>query len=305
MNINRIELEITNICNSKCLYCCRNDADTLNTKNYTVKDIKNIIPKKIIKNVKTVDICGRIGEPTLNPNIQNIIEYIVGINNNILIDVSTNGCTNTKMWWYQFGKCLKDNNITHQVIFSIDGLKDTYSIYRKGLDYNTTINNLKMFIKGGGNAIWQFIIFDHNKNDISRAKKLSMQLKCIEFECVHNDHHYTLPNKYSFFKKIITDSDKLKLYFYDHICSHHSYFLLTIDGYIIPCCYYGVVNRETFQNVKNDTLINILNSKQYYNNAMDLIKNDKCPDNCVYNEYIQKHGCNIKKVLNNYKTDVL
>jgi hypothetical protein len=48
------------------------------------------------------------------------------------------------------------------------------------------LKNAKIFIANGGNADWQFIVFDHNHHQINKCKKLSKQLGFSSFSTVDN-----------------------------------------------------------------------------------------------------------------------
>ena len=57
------------------------------------------------------------------------------------------------------------------IIFGIDGLEDTNHIYRKNVKWKKLEENIKIYIKYGGTASWQFIVFEHNKHQENIAKQ--------------------------------------------------------------------------------------------------------------------------------------
>lgn len=81
-------------------------------------------------------------------------------------------------WWKRLAKSIKNG----YVIFGIDGIGKTNSIYRIGTEYDKVIENAKAFIKTGGKAKWDFIAFKHNENEIEQAKILSYQFGFSEFQ---------------------------------------------------------------------------------------------------------------------------
>jgi hypothetical protein len=67
------------------------------------------------------------------------------------------------------------------VTFSIDGLEDTNHLYRRNVNWNLLIENVKSFIDAGGTAVWDYLIFKHNEHQIDQAKQYSIDLGFKEF----------------------------------------------------------------------------------------------------------------------------
>ena len=66
--------------------------------------------------------------------------------------------------------------VKHTVIFAIDGLSETHSLYRIGTDYHQILHNAHAFIKAGGSAEWAFIRFKHNAHEVEAAKSVASEL---------------------------------------------------------------------------------------------------------------------------------
>jgi hypothetical protein len=77
------------------------------------------------------------------------------------------------------------------VIFGIDGLEDTHSIYRIGTDFNQILKNAKIFIESGGTAEWVFIKFKHNEHQVEEAKKLADALGFKRFSVKNSSRFLT------------------------------------------------------------------------------------------------------------------
>jgi len=60
--------------------------------------------------------------------------------------------------------------------FGIDGLEDTNAIYRRKTQWKTIMKNASAFIKNGGRAHWDFIVFEHNQHQVEQARELSQQM---------------------------------------------------------------------------------------------------------------------------------
>jgi len=52
-------------------------------------------------------------------------------------------------------------------------LSDTHSLYRQGSDFDVVMKNASTFIKAGGYAIWDYLVFGHNEHQIEEARQLS------------------------------------------------------------------------------------------------------------------------------------
>jgi len=60
-----------------------------------------------------------------------------------------------------------------KIDFGIDGLEDTNHMYRRGVKFDTAINNAHAFIQAGGKAQWNWLVFKHNEHQIDQARMLS------------------------------------------------------------------------------------------------------------------------------------
>jgi sulfatase maturation enzyme AslB (radical SAM superfamily) len=83
-------------------------------------------------------------------------------------------------FWFKMGQLFKDKK-HWDIVFSIDGLEDTNHLYRRGVEWTKLMNNLTAFIKGGGVAIWEYLIFKHNEHQVDQARQLSVDLGFKEF----------------------------------------------------------------------------------------------------------------------------
>ena len=89
---------------------------------------------------------------------------------------------------------------SHKVTFGIDGLADTHFIHRPNTDFNKIISNAESFIKGGGKAVWQFIIFKNNQHQIEEAKELAKNIGFIDFFTLFTPRFAWFKNDYVKYK---------------------------------------------------------------------------------------------------------
>ena len=180
-NLESIHLEITNRCQASCPMCSRNyhggvSNPLIKNQDWTVEDFKKIINLDVLSKIKQIIFCGNFGDPLLNQDFDKMCEYLT--HTNLYLDIHTNGSLRSTTWWKNLPKILTSK---HRVVFALDGLMDTHSIYRIGTDFNKIIENACSFINAGGNAEWCFIVFKHNQHQIDEARELSKKLGFSRF----------------------------------------------------------------------------------------------------------------------------
>ena len=263
--LKQIHLEITNNCQASCPMCSRNihggvENSLIQLESWSLERYKKIINEEVLNQVNFMYFCGNYGDPLLNNSLLNMIKYTVDINPNIHISIHTNGSLRTTSWWETLAGSLPKN---HAVVFAIDGLEDTHSIYRMGTDFNKIITNATAFIKAGGNAEWAYIRFRHNEHQVGEAKRLAATLgfknftlkdssrflldaKFPVYDKDRNVTHYLEPSGYSELKFI----DKNILIKYKEIVKEtiidcHALktkeIYITAQGHIFPCCWLAMI----------------------------------------------------------------
>ena len=179
--INHINAELSNYCNAACPMCARFDAEQnllkeiTNNKHTTLDDIKNKIGNRVIKNLKVFRSCGNIGDGTMNPECEQIYDYVKSVNPTTDLSINTNGGARNTDFYKELAK------IGVRVIFSIDGLEDTNHLYRRNVKWEKMFENVKSFLDAGGVAYWDFLVFKHNQHQVETAEKLSKQLGFVLF----------------------------------------------------------------------------------------------------------------------------
>lgn len=176
-NIKSVHLEVTTKCNANCPMCSRNNFGVVCPKlklvELTLKDCKKIFPVMFIEQITNINICGAYGDPTMAQELLEIIEYFHHINPNLKVEVYTNGGARSISWWERLAQVTGRQG---KVVFGIDGLEDTNYIYRRGIIFSLVLRNATAFIRAGGNAQWDFIVFKHNEHQVEQARKLSVKL---------------------------------------------------------------------------------------------------------------------------------
>lgn len=171
-SIRVVHLEVTSNCQARCPMCPRRiQGGPINPyikiEDITLEKFKSWFDIDFLKQLNKLFMCGNLGDPIIAKDTLEIFEYIRSINENIDLSMHTNGSARDVNWW----ESLAELNVS--VIFGIDGLEDTHSLYRISTDWNKIIENSRAFIAAGGNASWHMLVFKHNEHQVDKCKRLS------------------------------------------------------------------------------------------------------------------------------------
>lgn len=177
-DIRRVSVEITSRCNAACPQCPRTDNPILPAAELKMEDIKKIFPKEFCSQLDLVYMCGNYGDAMTSNTTIPAIEYwhSMGVPH---VGMYTNGSGRNPDWWQALAKAMTGE--FDRVTFSIDGLADTNSIYRKNTNWDRIMQSVNAFIQAGGKAVWHYLIFEHNQHQVESARDLAKQLGFIEF----------------------------------------------------------------------------------------------------------------------------
>lgn len=284
-----IYLEITNRCQASCPMCSRNYCGGLPNPNlilndWSLDDFQKIITPEVLQQIDILSFIGNFGDCIINNNFLNMCKELT--HTNIQLHIHTNGSAKTTDWWIELAKVVPKN---HTVIFAIDGLADTHSIYRIGTDYNKIIQNATAFINAGGSAEWAMIRFQHNEHQVETAKELSKKLGFKNFSLKDSNRFknntqkvvdntgnvlYTLYPSSETQVNSITENSLTEFYNtdIDIECETNKYKQIYIDCHkdLYPCCFTAAIPYDHFE--KEDVLYNgYLRAKQEHNAIIKLI----------------------------------
>jgi len=163
-----IDIELTNYCNLKCLFCFAAQAMTRE---------KGFIDRKIFK--KVIDECAihntpvrfiRWGEPFLHPQIISFVRYVKS--RGLLLHITNNGLAITKKQM----EAMIDLGLD-SIIFSFQGAtKEEYQRMRDNQRYDDLVKNIETLIKLRGEKEKPFIsitstMYQDSKEDIKKFKE--------------------------------------------------------------------------------------------------------------------------------------
>ena len=190
----KIRLEACSLCQLNCPECQTRLHEKQAPKDW-LGYLKYEDFKKFVDNNKFREIeLANKGEIFLNPELDEIIKYanLKGIRLTADTGVNFNDVSETTL----------ENLVKYKfkrISISIDGATpETYSIYRRGGDFNKVINNIKKvnqfkekYASEFPRLTWNFIVFGHNEHEIESAKKKAKELgmKNTRFKNASGLHH--------------------------------------------------------------------------------------------------------------------
>lgn len=163
MLIEEIEVELTSLCNAQCQLCYRNHKTYNNVK--VVRPIQEVIDQlSTYENFKRIKLVGVESEPTVHPDFLVLIKWLK--ENNIHIEICTNGDTRTEEFWQELGELLHEDD---EVYFTICGsTQELHETYRKGTSLEGILKNARAMRRAGKPTDYaQCIRFLYNDKDFN------------------------------------------------------------------------------------------------------------------------------------------
>ena len=183
--LKQLHIELSSHCNAACPNCPRYFNHTplvqpdIDLTSISLLDFKKYFPEEIIKGLTRITFCGTLGDPIMAKDCYDIFQHVYNTNSKCIQRVHTNGGMHNTKFWSRMGELFKHNNM--QLVFSIDGLEHTNHLYRRNVNWNKLIENVKAFIQSGGLAYWEWLVFGHNEDQIEEARAFSKELGFMDF----------------------------------------------------------------------------------------------------------------------------
>ena len=294
-NINGFHIELTNICTLKCAGCARTkfiNQWPQNWKNFNVDadslfkflDIE-LLDKKIV-------LGGNYGDSIYHPELIDIVKKFKS--RGAHISLVTNGSYKTAAWWEELCSKLDEQD---EVCFSIDGVPENFTQYRKNGDWPSIKIGIDVCVKSRARTVWKYIPFSFNQDTIEQARDLSTQLGIDQFEVRLSDRfdsstEYLKPTdqllgtRYQQQEQFRNNALTLGV---EPQCNDQQSHYISADGFYMPCCYIGNhqfyyktqfgKNKKNY-NIKNYSLSQLLKNSaviQFYRSIED---QPVCQFNC-------------------------
>lgn len=235
-----IDVELTSFCNIACPGCLRQEKKKqvefiLNQDIIKFENLKRWITPEEFPGLKLLNFCGSVDEPTLHPDILDIVKHFKPFTD---VNIASNGSTKTKEFWKKLGE------LGSSVFFGLDGIdQESLEKYRIGSNFKKVQENWRAFIEAGGNAIWQFIVFDHNEHLLDDAERISEEEGFKRFRAIfsHRGGSGEVKKEVEEEKEIRCKYGNQKRIFINH------------SGAVLPCCYLNSEALEMLATKKRKT----------------------------------------------------
>ena len=172
-----LHLEPTDVCQAACPLCAREtdlDFDKSSQHHLTIEQIQHHINDAGIKNLNKLFMCGNWGAPAAGKYTLDIYQHFRKINPEIELGMNTNGAIQNAAWWQTLGETFHRQR--DYVVFSIDGLEDTNHVYRVNVQWHRVMENVRSFIKAGGSAHWDMLVYAHNQHQVNACQQLARDM---------------------------------------------------------------------------------------------------------------------------------
>lgn len=266
--VREIEIGLINNCNLACPLCTRQMKIFDDCLKYQGKyeicmnTLLNFLDR--LEDLSIVNLVGSVSEPMIYKDIVLLCKYLK--KRNIAINISTNGSLGKKSTWHSLGSVLDDSD---NIIFAIDGsTQELHSINRINSNLNSVLENQGIIRQYSVQTTLQFILFDHNKTDISNIEKI---YKNYKFTHLDIQHCYSVsPDKYAqppILKPISLINNlysTLKHRSGDISCEarvDHQSIYMNHMGEVMPCCHineYVCSSNNKYLNIYDDSFNSIM-----------------------------------------------
>ena len=286
-DIKSIHLEVTSKCQARCPMCPRRIhggplLDSIDLEEIDLGTFVNWFPRDFIRQLHFLNMCGNLGDPIVAKDTLEIFKYLRETNQGMTLQMHTNGSGRSKEWWQE----LAQQKV--KVVFGIDGLKDTHTLYRVNTDWNKIINNATHFIHAGGDARWDMLVFEHNEDQVETCEQMSKELgfkgfsikhttrfKDGRFDVLDDDYNIThtlFPSKKSRdMIKPAKEAQKEKLPTISCKAKNDNQMYISANGNVSPCCWLDLEWLPQHSYSRLDYMVKIKKYPNLHKNTMQEI----------------------------------
>lgn len=250
-DIKVLHLEPTDVCQAACPLCAREtDKDFRKDRQHhlNMHAILKVFNDSQIAQLEKMFMCGNYGDPAAGKYTLDIYRAFRSIKPDIVLGMNSNGGLQNSFWWHVLGSIM--NQSRDYVVFSIDGLNDTNSIYRKNVNWDKLMTNAEAFIAAGGSAHWDMLVYKHNQHQVNECEQLAKDMGFKWFRAKVSKRGFTdrleqpigwhLPN---------VEPKKINC----HALNEQSVYI-DAQGNLSPCCWLGSRQKDfvtDFNDIQN------------------------------------------------------
>jgi len=236
-----LHLEPTDVCQAACPLCAREtDPDFRKDRQHhlSMNQILKVINEEKIKQLAKMFMCGNYGDPAAGKHTLDIYKEFRHINPGIVLGMNTNGAIQNTLWWHEIGRIF--NQLQDYVVFSIDGLEDTNSVYRKNVSWDKLMANVESFVSAGGSAHWDMLVYRHNQHQVDECEQLARSMGFKWFRAKVSKRPFTETLQFPIgWQPIKTQSTTINC----HALTEKSAFI-DARGNLGPCCWLGTTQQN-------------------------------------------------------------
>lgn len=176
-DVRHVQLDHTSRCNLLCPQCSRVSDGRVNPLlpmgELSLTDYERIFTPDFSRQLDSVLFCGNYGDAAASANLLDCLRFLKG-RGIPSVTVMSNGSLQAPDWWRELASILSGPR--DKVCFSIDGLADTNHLYRVNSRFDKIMANAQAFIAAGGQARWDYLVFEHNQHQVEEAERLAGQM---------------------------------------------------------------------------------------------------------------------------------
>jgi len=176
-DIKVLHLEPTDVCQAACALCAREtDRDFRKDRQHhlDMRKITQVFDTDGIAKLDKMFMCGVYGDPAAGKHTLDIYQEFRKLNPDIVLGMNSNGGIQSTVWWHELGTIF--NQSQDYVVFSIDGLESTNSVYRKNVVWPKIMQNARAFVEAGGSAHWDMLVYRHNQHQVEECEQLARDM---------------------------------------------------------------------------------------------------------------------------------
>ena len=173
-------LDLSTYCNAGCPQCHRTSLDGLGKMDWlplvqwTLEEFKIVYPVDSLLKHERFEICGTWGDPCMNKDIFEIVQYIIDNTVTAKVQINTNAGMRKPDWWKALGEM---GGSRLEMWFDVDGItQEMHSLYRQKVDLDIVKENVRAYCTTAGYASAHVIVFKHNQDHLYEIRDMIRQL---------------------------------------------------------------------------------------------------------------------------------
>ena len=236
-----LHIEPTDVCQAACPLCARETDTNFNKSSkhhLRVEHIQQHFSDRVISKLEKMFMCGNYGDPAAGYYTMDIYNYFRKVNPEITLGMNTNGAVQSTFFWHALGRIFNKPN--DFCVFSIDGLEDTNSVYRKNVNWEKLMSNAQAFIAAGGSAHWDMLVYKHNQHQVDECEQLARDMGFKWFRAKVSKRGFTDRLEFPIgWQESVVNQGPIKC----HVLEEKSMFI-DAQGRVSPCCWIGSTQKD-------------------------------------------------------------